>query len=72
MDELTAYQFRIKGHLDDNWADWFGGLVIANLEGGEALLFGYLQDQAALQGILKRISDLGITLISVNAISEEK
>jgi hypothetical protein len=71
MDKPTFYQIRVKGHLDVAWAEWFEGLVISNLESGEALLSGYLQDQAALQGALKRFSDLGLILISVNALSEE-
>lgn len=72
MDKPTIYQIRIKGHLDATWAEWFEGLTISNLEGGEALLSGNLPDQSALQGILKRISDLGMALISMNAVSEEK
>jgi len=66
------YQIRVSGHLDAGWAEWFENLTISNQEGGVALLTGYLQDQAALQGVLKRISDLGLALISVNAVSEEK
>ncbi len=72
MDKPTIYQIRVKDHLDATWAEWFEGLTVSNLEGGEALLSGNLPDQSALQGILKRISDLGLTLISVNAVSDEK
>ena len=71
MDKHIFYQIRIKGHLDSTLAGWFEDLTITNLEGGDALLSGPLPDQAALQGILKRISNLGLTLISVNALSEE-
>lgn len=71
MDKSTFYQIRIKGHLDDNLASWFEGLTVSNQENGEALLSGHIQDQAALQGILNRISNLGLTLISVNAVREE-
>jgi len=71
MDKPTIYQIKVTGHLDATWADWFEGLSITNLESGEARLSGILQDQAALQGVLKRISDLGLTLISVNAVSEK-
>lgn len=71
MDKPTSYQIKVNGHLDATWAEWFEGLAISNLESGEALLSGYLQDQAALQGVLKRISDMGLILISVNAVSEE-
>jgi hypothetical protein len=67
----TVYQIRIKGHLDNTLAGWFDGMTVSNLEEGDALLTGPLPDQAALQGILKRISNLGFTLISVNAVPEE-
>lgn len=69
---LSIYQIRIKGHLDDTWADVFEGLSVSNLEGGDALLTGPLPDQAALQGVLKQISSLGLTLVSVNPILEDK
>jgi hypothetical protein len=72
MDKPTFYQIRVKGHLDDTLAGWFDGLTISNLEGGDALLSGPLADQAALQGLLKRISNLGLTLLSVNALLEEE
>jgi hypothetical protein len=71
MDKPTFYEIRVKGHLDSTWADWFNGLAITNLKNGEALLSGYLPDQAALYGVLNRISGLGMTLIAVNAISEQ-
>jgi len=72
MDKPTLYQIKIKGHLDDTLAGWFEDMAISNLEEGDALLSGPLPDQAALQGILQRISNLGFTLISVNAVPEEK
>jgi hypothetical protein len=71
MDKSTFYQIRIKGHLDDALATWFEGLTISNQENGEALLSGHIQDQSALHGILNRISNLGLTLLSVNAVQEE-
>jgi len=71
MDKPTMYQIKIKGHLDDTLASWFDGLSVSNREDGDAVLSGPLPDQAALQGILKRISNLGLTLISVNSVSEE-
>jgi hypothetical protein len=66
MDKLTFYQIKVSGHLDDTWADWFEGMTITNLDTGEAQLSGYIPDQAALHGVLNRISSLGLTLISVN------
>jgi hypothetical protein len=71
MDKLTLYHIRIKGHLDGTLAGWFEDMTVSNLEEGDALLSGPLPDQAALQGLLKRISNLGLTLISVNALPEE-
>lgn len=71
MDKPTFYQIRVKGHLDEILAEWFDGLTISNQEDGEAVLSGRLTDQAALQGVLKRISNLGLSLVSVNAVSEE-
>jgi hypothetical protein len=68
MDEPNLYRIRVKGHLDDTWADWFEGLTVSNQEDGEAVLTGYLPDQAALHGVLSRISSLGLTLISVNKV----
>lgn len=72
MEEPTVYQIKIKGHLDDTLAGWFDGMTVSNLEEGDALFSGPLPDQAALQGLLKRISNLGLTLISVNALPEEE
>jgi hypothetical protein len=71
MDKPTFYQIRVKGHLDEILVDWFDGLTISNQEDGEAVLSGRLTDQAALQGVLKRISNLGLVLISVNAVEEK-
>lgn len=69
MNKPTFYEIRVIGELDDSWTDWFNTLSVANLKNGEALLSGVMPDQAALQGILKHILNLGLTLISVNAIS---
>jgi hypothetical protein len=62
------YQVRIKGHLDQQWADWFEGLTITLEENGETLLTGPVVDQAALHGLLKKVNRLGMPLLSVNRI----
>ncbi|HLZ58774.1 MAG TPA: hypothetical protein VKR06_17680 [Ktedonosporobacter sp.] len=59
------YQIRIKGHLDLNWQDWFAGLQIVHESSGTTLLSGHLPDQAALFGVLLKISSLGLTLLSL-------
>jgi hypothetical protein len=70
MDIPSYYEIRIMGHLESSWSDWFEGLTISNLDNGEAMLSGYIPDQAALHGILNRISSLGLNLISVTSTPE--
>jgi hypothetical protein len=65
MNEHTQYQIRIKGHLKAPWQDWFDGLTITNTASGDTILSGVIADQAALYGVLKKIRNLGLTLISV-------
>jgi hypothetical protein len=64
----TVYQIRLKGHLDTQWTDWFDGLTITLEEGGDTLLTGPVIDQAALHGLLKKVRDLGMPLISVSPV----
>ena len=71
MTDLILCQIRVKGHLSDRWSDWFGGLTIENQPNGEAVLSGPLPDQAALYGILNRIRDLGLTLVSLNCVEPD-
>ena len=62
------YEIKIKSHLDPRWSDWFAGLKLTySLEGDETLLSGPLPDQGALHGLLERIRDLNLTLISVTS-----
>ena len=63
-----VYQIRIKGHLGHQWTDWFEGLTITLEENGETLLTGPVVDQAALHGLLKKVRDLGMPLLSVNRV----
>jgi hypothetical protein len=60
------YQIEIEGHLDGRWQDWFDGLTITRSGDGRTILSGPIRDQAALHGVLKKINNLGLTLISVN------
>ena len=64
------YEVRIKGHLDQSWADWLAGLSIIHEDNGNTLLTGSLPDQAALHGVLNRLRDLGVELISVNPVED--
>ncbi len=59
------YEIRIKGHLDAQWVTWFDGLSIALDENGDSLLSGPVADQAALYGLLRKVRDLGMPLVSV-------
>jgi hypothetical protein len=63
-----VYQIRINGHLGQQWMDWFDGLTITLEEDGDTLLTGRVVDQAALYGLLKKVRDLGLPLVSVNPV----
>jgi hypothetical protein len=65
------YEIRLKGHLEARWVQWFEGLAITLEENGTTLLSGSLVDQAALHGILKKVRDLGLTLLSVNYVEPD-
>ena len=67
-DEPGRYKIRIKGHLDDRWAAWFGGLTLTLEDNGDTLLTGTVVDQAALHGLLRKVRDLGLPLISVTRV----
>jgi len=66
------YQIRTEGHLDDQWTDWFGGMTITLEENGDTLLTGPVVDQAALFGLLKKVRDLGLPLVSLNRVGSRK
>jgi hypothetical protein len=67
----VVYQIRVKGHLGCQWTQWFGGMTITLEDNGETLLTGPLVDQAAVHGLLKKVRDLGLPLISVIRIETE-
>lgn len=67
-EQSTVYQIRIKGHLGCQWTDWFEGLTITLEDNGDTLLTGPVFDQAALHGLLKKVRDLGMPLLSVNSV----
>ena len=64
-----VYQIRLKGHLGREWTDWFGGLAITLEDNGETLLTGPVVDQAALHGVLRKVRDLGMPLLSVICVT---
>ena len=66
------YQNRIKDHLSREWTDWFEGLTITLEDNGDTLLTGPVMDQAALYGLLKKVRDLGMALVSVNPMESGK
>jgi hypothetical protein len=64
-DQAEFYEFRIKEHLDPRWSDWFEGLTMTYPEAAETILSGFVTDQSALHGMLAKIRDLNLILISV-------
>ena len=67
-----VYQIRVEGHLGEQWTDWFEGLTINLEDNGEMLLTGPLIDQSALFGLLKKVRDLGMPLVSVNRVKPDQ
>ena len=75
MEELglvmvDIYRFRVRGHLDNCWSEWLGGLAVQRQEDGTTVLVGPVVDQAALHGLIIRIRDLGLPLLSVSLVDK--
>lgn len=71
-DRPTVYQIRVKGVLDARWSDWFDGLALTPLDGGETLLAGPVVDQSALFGLLNKIRDMGLPLLSLRQVEGDE
>lgn len=70
--EPGRYEIRIKGHLDDRWANWFEGLTLSREDNGETRLTGPVADQTALHGLLRKVRDLGLPLVSVVRVETKR
>ncbi len=70
--ETMIYQIRLRGHLGPQWTDWFEGFAISLEAEGDTLLTGPIVDQAALYGLLRKVRDLGIPLVSVNGVEPDQ
>ena len=62
------YEIRVKGHLDSRWATWFDGLTLTHESDGTTLIHGPVADQAALHGLLQKVRDVGLPLVSVTQV----
>ncbi len=65
---MHEVEIRVKGQIDEQWAEWFEGLSVAHSEEGETVLTGSVVDQAALHGLLAKLRDLGLSLLSVSSV----
>ncbi|TFD46977.1 hypothetical protein E3T55_16555 [Cryobacterium frigoriphilum] len=68
MSDNAGYDIRLAGHLDSRWADWFDGCTITNASDGTAVIHGRALDQAALHGLLQKVRDVGLPLLSVTPV----
>ena len=70
--EAGRYEIRLTGHLDARWAAWFDGLTVSHEGDGTTLISGPIADQAALHGLLQRVRDLGLPLVSVTRVEADE
>jgi hypothetical protein len=71
-DTMQRTEIRVEGHIDSNWAEWLDGLTLTHTEEGETVLTGSVKDQAALYGLIAKLRDLGVKLISVNSVPQPR
>lgn len=71
-NEAGRYEIRIKGHLDSRWAAWFDGLNLTNSGDGTTVIHGLVADQSALHGLLQKVRDVGLPLISVTQVDVDR
>ena len=69
--DAGRYQIRLTGHLDAHWATWFDGLTVSQESDGTTVISGPIADQAALHGVLQRVRDLGLPLVSVMRVERD-
>jgi hypothetical protein len=67
-DEAGQYELRLKGHLDPRWSTWFDGLILTQDSDGTTVIYGSVIDQAALHGLLQKVRDIGLPLVSVTRV----
>ncbi len=70
--ELAFFEIHVQGHLDSKWSDWLEGLEVKLLDNGEMILYGPIVDQAALLGVLNKLGQLNLALLSVNRVKKEQ
>jgi hypothetical protein len=70
--QLSFYEIRVKGQLDESWSDWLEGLEVKLLDKGEMILSGYIGDQAALMGTLNKLYGLNLALLSLSKVNSKK
>lgn len=68
---MPQLEIRVKGYLDQSWSEWFGGLAIHHAESGETVMRGQIPDQAALYGLVSKLRDIGLPLLSIHLAQEE-